>query len=76
MANKPETSIHFAVQTCLSRCRLSDAPLTSLWEFADEMEKAGWDRQSIEEVERQVLIGLYGRKAFQPIKRHGDANLA
>lgn len=52
---KPESSIHFAVRSCLARCRLSDAPLTSLREFANDLEATGWDRESIAAVEREVL---------------------
>jgi len=61
--HKPYVSVHFAVQSCLARCQLAEAKLTSLSDFAEELEQAGWDQHSIEQVERGVLIGLYGVRA-------------
>jgi hypothetical protein len=60
LSRKPYTSIHFAVKSCLMRCKMTDSQLICLSDFAEELELAGWDRESIETVERDVLVGLYG----------------
>jgi hypothetical protein len=64
VSKKPETSIHFAVTTCLARCRLSDAPLTTLADFSNELRDSGWDAQSVTMIEQQVLGELAKRDAL------------
>ena len=51
-------AILFAIRTALARCRLSDAPITSLRDFVDELIAAGWDRATVEIVQTGVLNSL------------------
>ena len=63
MRRKLESSIHMAVKSCLTRCRLSQTPLASLAEFAEKLSELGWDWESIHEVEKGVLLSLVGQGA-------------
>jgi hypothetical protein len=63
---KAESTIRFAARGCLVRCRQSEAPLTSLSEFADELRKTGWDEHSVRAVEWRVLTDLMGRRTTSP----------
>ena len=64
MARKSDLSIHFAVKACVTRCRLSDFPLTTLAEFSNEIRCAGWDTESVATIEREVLRELAKRDAL------------
>jgi hypothetical protein len=74
--HKPAISIRFAVASCLVRCQLTDAQLTCLQDFAEELETAGWDGPSIKQVKRCVLISLYGDKAAARLGPERDGELA
>lgn len=76
MDRKPAISIRFAVASCLVRCQLTEAQLTCLQDFAEELESAGWDGPSIKQVKRCVLISLYGDRAAASLEPEHDAESA
>jgi hypothetical protein len=67
VAAKPESTIRFAIRGCLVRCGQTEAPLTCLAEFTEELRKTGWDEASVHAVEWGVLSRLMGSStASQP----------
>lgn len=69
MYPKPAASIRFAIRNCLARCRMTDAQLTCLSDFTQELWQAGWDGESIRAVQRGVLSRLYGEEAVIQVDR-------
>ena len=67
MPQKPKSSIRMAVRSCTARCSLSATPLASLAEFIEHLAAMGWDRESIQEVERGVLSELKDNSSHQPL---------
>jgi hypothetical protein len=69
---KPTASIRFAIRNCLARCRMTDAQLTCLSDFTQELWQAGWDRDSIRAVELGVMSALYGEQSVPSEGVPGD----
>lgn len=59
--------VRLAASTCLNRCRLSPAPLTSLQDFLEELRTRGWDAESLSHIKYAVLADIIAeesRRAF------------
>jgi hypothetical protein len=58
VAKKSISVIRIAVKSFLVRCRNSASPLTDLGDFADQLEAADWDSDSVRAFEQGVLVSL------------------
>jgi hypothetical protein len=71
---KPSAIVRLAINNGLARCLVSQSQLTSLKDFTEELEAQGWSPDSIHQVERGILVSLYGCRAGVYMDQHSDTD--
>ena len=63
MYQKSPATVLLAISNCLGYCLTSEAQLTALHDFTEELKGQGWSPETIKEVERGVLVALSDGRA-------------